>query len=336
MDPRTAETVADPRWFPLRYDAERDQIHFAWIPPETHRAVTFIADLRPSEWRSVPQAEVSATRFVEAPLHVILHSGLGGSTLLARALAQPGVVTTFKEPPILTDVVAFGLCNPEAQTRGLLRLVSALLSRPFAQGDKIVCKMSSIGNGLSGPIAELRPDTRILCLQTPLEQMLASLAAKGAEGRDGARRLFIGLQNARMTLVQLNESETRNRSDLELAALAWLSIQRMIRDAADRFGPDRLASLSTDELLDDLGESLGAISRHFGIALDVKARLASGVLSRHAKTGEPYNANKRAETLAATLRLHGSENGRVIEWVREVATANGIAWDLPHPLLMRS
>ena len=226
--------------------------------------------------------------------------------------------------------------NPEAQARGLLRLASALLSRPFAPGDTIVCKMSSIGNGLSGAIAELRADTRILCLQTPLEQMLASLAAKGAEGRSGARRLFMGLQNARMTFAQLDESGIRNRSDLELAALAWLSIQRMIRDAGDRLGPDRLASLSTDELLDDLGRSLGAISRHLRIALDVKARLASGVLSRHAKTGEPYNAQNARTTLAATLRLHGSEIGRVIEWAREVAAANGIAWDLPHPLLMRS
>ena len=72
-------------------------------------------------------------RSTKAPLHVILHSGLGGSTLLARALAQPGVVTTLKEPPILTDMVAFGLRNPEAQARGLLRLASALLSRPFAR-----------------------------------------------------------------------------------------------------------------------------------------------------------------------------------------------------------
>jgi hypothetical protein len=139
-----------------------------------------------------------------------------------------------------------------------------------------------------------------------------------------------------MTLAQLDESEMRSRSDLELAALAWLSIQQMIGDAGGRFGPDRVASLSTDELLDDLAKSLGAISRHFGIALDVKARLASGVLSRHAKTGEPYDAQKRADTLAATLRLHGSEIGRVIEWAREVAAANEIAWDLPHPLLMRS
>jgi hypothetical protein len=284
----------------------------------------------------VPQAEVSAASFAEAPLHVILHSGLGGSTLLARALAQPGVVTTLKEPPILTDMVAFGLRNPEAQTRGLLGLASALLSRPFAPGDTIVCKMSSIGNGLSRPIAELRQDTRVLCLQTPLEQFLASLAAKGAEGRSGARRLFVGLQNARMTFAQLDESEMRSRSDLELAALAWLSIQQMIGDAGDHFGPDRVASLSTDELLDDLAKSLGAISRHFGIALDVKARLASGVLSRHAKTGEPYDAQKRVDTLAATLRLHGSEIGRVMEWAREVAAANGIASDLPHPLLMRS
>src|SRR4029450_16424 len=104
----TAEILADARWFPLGYDERSDEFRFGWIPPETHRALTFISDFRPADLQWVSRAAAMGAQPPEAPLHIILHSGLGGSTLLARVLAQQGVVTPFKEPPILTDVVAFG------------------------------------------------------------------------------------------------------------------------------------------------------------------------------------------------------------------------------------
>lgn len=333
MDQRTAETVADARWFPLRYDWRGDVIHFAWIPSETHRALTFISDLQPREVRSLPRNAVIRAGSGKAPLHIILHSGLGGSTLLARALAEAGVVTTLKEPPILTDVVAFGLASSDAEARVLLGQVTSLLSRPFEAGEAVVCKMSSVGNGLTSAIAEMRNDTQILCLQTPLEQMLGSLASKGSDGRLGARRLFIGLQNARMACVQLDEKKLQEFGDLRLAALAWLSIQRMISDAATRFGSDRLGSISSDQLLGQPAQCLAAIAGHFGFALDVDMRLASGVLERHAKTGQPFDSRRRSEMLAQTLREHHSEIHPIVEWARNVAEANAISWDLPYPLL---
>src|SRR5438270_841086 len=162
--------------------------------------------------------------------------------------------------------------------------------------------------------------------------MSASLASKGAEGRMGARRLFIGLQNARMSCVDLSEKELKGSSDLQLAGLAWLSIQRMIWDAARRFGRDRVRSIGSDQLLGQPAQSLKAIARHFELGLDVDARLASGVFERHAKTGQPFDSRIRAERLAQTLRAHAHEIGPVVEWVRKNADANAIGWDLPYPL----
>jgi hypothetical protein len=331
QDQLIADTISDARWFPLRYDARSDVMHFAWIPAETHRALTFITDFTPAQLRPLRRTAVTVAP-ASAPLHIILHSGLGGSTLLARALAQPAVVTTLKEPPILTDVVAFGLRSSDAETKDLLGDVAALLARPFSPGEAVVCKMSSVGNGLSGKIAELRTDTRILCLQTPLEQMLASLASKGAAGRAGARRLFVGLQNSSMACVTLSEAELGEHSDLQLAALAWLSIQKMLWDAAERFGPERVRSLDSEQLFAQPRGSLAAVAGHFRLSVDVEARLASGVFARHAKTGEAYDANKRAVALNKTLRSHGSEIVGIVEWARKTADANGIACDLPYPI----
>jgi len=328
----TAEILADARWFPLSYDERSDEFRFGWIPPETHRALTFISDFRPADLQSVSRAAAMGAQPPQAPLHIILHSGLGGSTLLARVLAQQGLVTTLKEPPILTDVVAFGLRSSEAARKELLAHVARLLARPFSPGEALISKMSSVGNGLTAAIAELRGDTQILCLQTPLDQMLASLASKGSEGRMGARRLFTGLQNARMSCVALSEAQVREHSDLQLAAIAWLSTQKMIWAAASSFGAERVRSIDSEHLLGRPCESVTAIAGHFRTSLDVPARLASGVLAQHAKTGEPYDARKRANALRQTLRVHGTEINAVVDWARKVADAIGIAWDLPYPL----
>ena len=58
-----------------------------------------------------------------------------------------------------------------------------------------------------------------------------------------------------------------------------------------------------------------------------------GIFDRHAKTGEPFSAVRRAERIAETLRVHGQEIGPVVNWTKKVAEATGIAWDLPYPLL---
>ena len=331
VDQSTADIIGEPCWFPLRYDVENDAFVFGWIPPETLRALTFIADFQPAQVQSIPRKAIEDVQ-AAAPMHIVLHSGLGGSTLLSRALAQPGVVTTLKEPPILTDVVAFGLQSSSEEMSRLLDEVAQLLSRPFAPGESLVCKMSSVGNGLGADIAEMQPDTRILCLQTPLDRFLASLASKGEQGRAGARRLFTGLQNSRMTCVTIAEAELGDYPDLALAALAWLSIQKLMIDAGQRLGAERVRSLGSETLLTDPATSLQAVADHFGLGLDVEARIEAGVFGRHAKTGQPFDEKERLALFAATLNAHGAEIEETIEWAHKVAQAKQIAWDLPYPL----
>lgn len=330
-----ARTVADARWFPLRFNRRTDTIDFAFVPVEMHASVTFLADLNASQAqkRTVPRTDIHRAGIDNAPLHLILHSGLGGSTLLARALAQPGVVTTFKEPPILTDIVGYGLARPASDGRQLLEDVTGLLGRPFATGEARVCKMSSVGNGLVGDMAACNPGSQVLRLQTPLDQMLASMASRGIEGRLAARKLFLGMRNARMIVFDVSDKEALEHSDLQLAALAWLSVQKMSEEVAARFGPKRVRSLSSQQLLDRPGETLATVAAHLGIALDVEERLASGIFERHAKTGEPFSARDRARRIGETLDVHRGEIEPVVAWARKVADASGIALDLPFPLL---
>jgi hypothetical protein len=218
MDELIVTTVTDARWFPLRFDAREDAIQFAWVSAEMQRAVTFLSDLRPGldQLRVLPRAEVAKVQVYEAPLHLILHSGLDGSTLLARALAQPGIVTTLKEPPILTDISAYGLRAPPIEAERIRRQVTRLLARAFCPGEAIVVKMSSIGNGLVAAMTAERPASRILCMHAPLATMLASLAAKGPEGRKAGRRLYFGLKNS--LLGELGFTENRVIGKIRSAA----------------------------------------------------------------------------------------------------------------------
>ena len=335
MDPLIAETLADGRWLAWRYDAAADEIHFARAPEDIREAANFLSELRPSgdQMRAFPRSTVAAAPVTEAPLHFIVHSGLGGSTLLARALDEPGIVTTLKEPPILTDVVAFALTAPHAEVEKLCSLVARLLARPITPGEAVIVKMNSVGNGLAVAMAAERPRSGVLCLRTPLDAMLSSLARRGLEGRLAGRKLFIGMRNARLAELGFSGKQLFEQSDLQLAALSWVAVQRLITNTAAQLGPDRTCSISSEQLFERPRDSLTAIARHFGIELGVDQRLASGIFEQHAKTGEAFDSHARDKTTADTLAVHGDEIRPIVEWAQKVAQAQGIAWDLPYPIL---
>lgn len=326
------DTIADPRWFPLRFDVDSEQYQFAFIPAEVHRELAFLRDAKPSEIRTLSRAAVSSTDMDSAPLHLILHSGLGGSTFVARALAQPSVAVPLQEPPILTDVIAYKRKTSMAQMNRLLAEVTQLLARPFAPGEAVICKLSGIGNGLAQAIASDRPTSKLLCLQNPLEQLLSSFAARGISGRMAGRQLLLGIRNSGMMAFEMTDKQLLDHTDFQLAALAWLSIQKMMFAAAQSVGPDRAASITSDQLMRDSAVAVGAVSAHFGLDLDVDGCVAKGIFNRHVKTAKPFDPQRRAELLAESREVHSREIDPVVSWARRVAETTGIPWDLLYPL----
>ena len=334
-DSEIVETIADPRWFPLHFDASTGNYQFAFVPAEMHRELAFLRDFKSSrsEIRIIPRSAVAQMAVECAPLHLILHSGLGGSTLVARTLAQPGVAVSLQEPPILTDVILYGRSRPSKEVEGLLSEVTRLLARPFAPGEAVVCKLSGIGNGVARSMAAADERSQLLCLQNPLDQLLAAFAVRGISGRMAGRQLAIGIRNSRLFAFPMSDAELLDCTDFQLASLAWLSIQKMMIDAAQALGPTRVASAISDELMRDTAATVSAIASHFRLGLDVQACIASGIFSRHAKSGEPFDLEARAKRLTETLRVHAGEIEPVVGWARKVAEKAQIPWDLPYPLL---
>jgi hypothetical protein len=332
------DIVSDSRWFPLEFDINNEEFRFVFIPPETLRETAFVRSIKTDDLASrfIPYSDICDAGVQSSKLHLILHSSQGGSTLLTRALGQPGVVTPLQEPPILTDVIAYGLRKSPNQTRALLAKVTRLLSRPFPGDSVAVCKLSHIGTGLSIPMAEAHSNSKILCLDTPLEEMLSSYAAHGAEGRRAARKLLIGIKNSRMLAVALPEEKYPEFIDLQFAALSWLSMRKMMLEAATTFGEERVRTITTGQFIQSPRETLLAVAKFLDVQLDVDQRLASGIFDRHSKTGEPFNPGERAERTAERLRTHREEIEPVVEWTRRVAESTGVDWDLPYPLLSKN
>ena len=332
MQATVTETLSDPNWFPFRFDYRNDRLLFAWIPRDLHERIVFLSDLRqdatPLRW--VPVAAIEEMQIASGPLHFIQHSGLNGSTLLAHALFQPTVVVTLKEPPILTDLVGFGLASGSQERSKLARGIARLLARPFDDGQATIIKMSSVGNLLVDELAD--ESSRLLGLHAPLEAMLTSLTAKGDEGRMGGRRLFVGLKNSQVTEFGFSDDALGRCSDLQLAALAWLAMQRLIVSSFQRFGPSRSRSLDSETLFANPKRSLQAIATHFKVALDVEQRVEAGILDRHSKTGKPFDLAATLHARARTMETFGGEIRSVVEWAEKIAAGQAIPLSLPRPL----
>jgi hypothetical protein len=86
----------------------------------------------------------------------------------------------------------------------------------------------------------------------------------------------------------------------------------------------------------DSAAALSAVATHFRLNMDVAATIESGVLSRHAKSGEPFDAARRSDQLAEVLRVHASEIEPVVAWATGIGEEAGIRPDLPYPLLNRA
>lgn len=334
--PDLAALLADPSWLPLRYDYRRDEIQFAYLPRERHRAIGFLTQLdavEPLPRRTVPRRALAGQPIHSGPLHLILHSGLAGSTLFARALDAEGAVFSLKEPPILSDVIGCRVTGaPHDRGGEALETILNLLARPFAPGEAVVIKMGSVGNALGPEILARRPESRALCLYSPLPVYLALMARKGLWGRIWGRKLFTSLRGGRLTDLGFTDADLFEHTDMQVAADAWLVLHRILGETLSRFAP-RARWIDSEALIGDATASLDAIATHFGLALDAGAIAAGPVFTHHSKTGKRYDAARRAAELEAAATAHREEIALVVDWARKVAEGLNIRWDLPAPLL---
>jgi hypothetical protein len=336
----SARILGDGHWLAHRYIEATDAIRFLRLERNDHRSATFITDTylpagRPQVELPRHEAFATAARGPAAPIHFILHSAFCCSTLVANALDVAGVATALKEPMLLNDVVGFRRRGaPGAAVAQLLDAALALLARPIAPGEAVVVKPSNILAGLSPTVLAMRPQAKALLLYAPVETFLTSVAKKGLDGRLWVRELFVGLRTE--GLVQrlgFDDIELFRQTDLQIAAAGWLAQQAVFADLIAALGPDRVAAIDSEALLDRPAEALAALARLFGLALpDIDAIVAT-VFTRSSKDGARFTRADRDAEYRSAGAAHADEIAKVAAWARAVAKTARIPLSLGAPLL---
>lgn len=338
FDPANAE------WLAHRLVESTDAVRFVHAPRPAHDAMAFLTDDGfaahfggAPEHHDVSAAQLLA-RFGKGPLGLLFHSAFCGSTLLTRALSEPGAAMGISEPVILNDVVGMRRRSaPPAAVARAADLALRLLSRPFAPGEAIVVKPSNVINPLAELLLALAPAARAVFLYAPLETFLISVVRKGLPCRLWVRELMAGyLPEGIIAPLGIEPEDLFRQSDLQVAAVGWLAQHRLFAALAHKLGPARLRTLDSERLTGEPARAVAAAAAHYGIALDEAAiaRIAEGpAFVRHSKSGAQFTPQQRRTEYAAARGAHAEEIGIVCDWAAKVAAQAGIAMDAPNPLL---
>lgn len=332
--------VGDPDWLAHRYQPAGDLVGFLKVPRPVRAREPFLADANLAGCGAmVGQRRAAAAAAAPPParLAFLFHSAFCCSTLLANALDAPERTSVLKEPVILNDLSGWAQQGAGApRLAAVLADALRLLARPFAPQEAVVIKPSNVVGALVPLMLAAAPATPALLLHAPLETFLASVAAKGLEGRLWVREL--GWKLGRDGLLSFGfDAEARFRhTDLQVAAIAWLGQQRLFAELAAGPHAARIRTLDSETLLAHPAAVLAALDAHFGLNLGraTTDAIATGpAFTRHAKSGAAFDARARTAVHDAARAAHADELAKVAHWAGAVAAHAGIPLSLPAPLL---
>ncbi len=331
-----ANILAYGEWLTHRYDEDADCFQLRQLDRSQHDSTTFITDeyLGVEESpRVISRKDAMAGVSKTNTLHFILHSAFCASTMLARGFNLPGSSMGLKEPVLLNDIVGWRRrgAAPAAVAERLDHSLH-MLARPF-KGDKaVVVKPSNVFNALAPLALTMRPTSKAILLYAPLPVFLVSVARKGLWCRLWCRELLEGLITDGIVNIGFEPRDYFRQSDLQIAAVGWLTQQQLFADMIDRFGPERIATLDSETLTLNPEPTLGAALRHFAIDVSPVQIAGHPAFATHSKFGGDFDVRNRATEHQAAAEAYGDEIEKVLVWAKAVADAAGIPLSLPAAL----
>lgn len=331
--PPISAIVGDAAWLAHRYDPGHDAVHFRMVPRAARGGVPFLTD----EYLGGPGEPVVIRRadcgeMPRTPLHFLFHSAYCASTMLARALDQPGTASSLSEPVLLNDMVGWRRRGADPREHGrVMADALALLGRPFAPGEAVVVKPSNIFNPLMRGAMMLRPDARAILLHAPLRAFLLSVARKGLGCRLWCRELLEHYLADGFVQLGFDARDYFRQSDLQVAAVGWLAQQQAFAALA-AWAPDRIATLDSETLTRAPAAAVAAAMRHFGLPIDAARIAGHPALARNSKSGADFAPGERQRDLAAAEAAYGGEIDHVMRWAEVIAERANIPLTLPRAL----
>ena len=334
------EIVGNADYLAHRYDEVADGFRFVHVPRDVHRSCTFITDEHlpdVDKYELISRADLADMPVPSVPVHFIFHSAYCCSTMMARAFDIPGVAMGLKEPVVLNDMIGWRRRGANQQKlAAVLDKSLELLARPMGDDRAVIVKPSNICTPLAIPSLKLRPESKALLLYAPLESYLQSIAKKEMWGRIWVRDVLIGTLKDGYAVGGFSPEELLQLTDLQVAAIGWLSQHAAFARIIEAIGSDRVATLDSDSFLANRRTTLEALNWFFALEMSEEkiAEIRQGsAFNSHskldqAKRGAVFDADARKAEQSQVAALHGSEITMVSQWAKAVAASQKIELDI--------
>ncbi len=276
-----------------------------------HRSIFLDARISPASETAemVPARDLPQPATVRAP-GWIFHVAHCGSTLLARALDDPGGEIVLREPLALRQLAVAGANGAPDPAR--LRSAAALYGRGYGDGGaRPLVKANVPVNFIALDLLALDPAAPAILLHFPLAAYLAAIL-RGPNHRGWVRHISAELRPA----LELWAGPAGD-SDADLAARLWLAQHRVHAAALARFPNTR--SLDAETLFARPRATVAAAHALFGrpvtdAALD--AIVAGPLFATYSKQpGVAFDNNARLVRHAASAAALAPEITAAQRWV---------------------
>ncbi len=339
------EILGDASYLAHRYDEVNDAFRFLSVPRDVHRQCTFITDEHlPNidQFKAIDRSQLPKMLPNTAPIHFIFHSAYCCSTMLARAFDIEGVSMGLKEPVVLNDMIGWRRRGADpAKQHQVIKQSLNLLARPLGDDHAVIIKPSNICNPLAIEMLRMRPDAKALLLYAPIESFLKSIAKKEMWGRIWVRDVLIGTLKDGYAVGGFSQDELLQLTDLQVAAIGWLSQHALFSRIIEAIGPDRVRTLDSETFLSRSRDTIKALADLYELDLaheQISSVLQGPAFNSHSKLdqtkpGEVFDANARQQEQQKVAELHGAEIEMVATWTKAVAESQKIAMNLNQTLI---
>ncbi|OAO03885.1 hypothetical protein A8B75_10135 [Sphingomonadales bacterium EhC05] len=345
LSARQTEILADAEYLAHRYDEVADGFRFVHVPRDVHRSSTFITDEHlpnVDQFELISRGELAPSLDQLVPVHFIFHSAYCCSTMMARAFDIPGTSMGLKEPMVLNDMIGWKRRGAsEAMVSDVLDRSLDLLARPFDGDQAVIIKPSNICTPLAIPALRQRPDAKALLLYAPIDSYLKSISKKEMWGRIWVRDVLLGTLKDGYLIGGFSQEQLLQLTDLQVAAVGWLSQHAAFAKILDTIGSDRVKLLDSETFLARPDEAIDQLNEFFDLGLSQEKldQIISGpAFTSHSKLDQNkpdvvFDAAKREQEQSQTAALHGAEIDMVVPWIKAVAESQNIRIDIGSNLL---
>ena len=335
------DILADPRYFPVHIDFERDRLTLVETSRDRLTHTPFLDGRTP--FAEGIALETSFSEALEArwsiparPDRFIFHVAFCGSTLLSTFLDIESKCFAEREPHILVELSnAWGKAAASEAEAGL-QLIRNLLRRPWRPGEANVCKPSNWANTLIPTLVMDPQSIRPLFVTTDKLSYLHSLFRGGRDRMVYVIRAAEHLLKSAADGSTLWHHATAGVADpLERAgriALVALHLQLRLFEAAlshGGWGPPHVLTLDEIEA-DPVAACLTAAA-----ALDLQVterELERSVAARAQRYAKDPSINYSPEQVAAQNRAIDAEYGVIIHRVLDWAALRGLKGSITYEM----